>query len=67
MNPLRTLFMYGGLPADVGVPPEEHHGCCMWSGGGVLQAAVSAKDHIFGLDAGNGIPQSTEPAGGLPI
>jgi len=27
-------------------------------GGGVLDAAVSASDHIFGLVGGNGIPQS---------
>jgi len=29
-----------------------------WPGGGVLDAAVSASDHIFGLVGGNGIPQS---------
>lgn len=29
-----------------------------WPGGGVLDAAVSASDHILGLVGGNGIPQS---------
>lgn len=33
--------------------------CCDCTiGGGVLQAAVSAKLHIFGFDAGRGMPQS---------
>lgn len=36
------------------------------TGGGVLQTAVSAKDQIFGLDGGIGIPDLPESWPGAP-
>jgi len=44
-----------GKPGDARLGLTLDH-CC--PGGGVLDAAVSASDHIFGLVGGNGIPQS---------
>lgn len=45
-----------GKPGDARLGLTFGH--CRCPGGGVLDAAVSASDHIFGLVGGNGMPQS---------
>lgn len=44
-----------GKPGDARLGLTFGHWC---PGGGVLDAAVSASDHILGLVGGNGMPQS---------